>query len=102
MWLEDFGGSKLKRDALWILIHAGVRISFKANSHQSNRNDQRKLGMVSHTFNSSTGEVEAVDLYEFKAKLAYRVSSRPPRAVTQSNPILKKQNKTKQLPKQER
>ena len=35
-----------------------------------------------------------VDIYEFKASLVYRASSRTARAVTQRNPVSK--NKTKQ------
>ena len=36
-----------------------------------------------------------VGLYEFEASLFYRVSSRTAKAI-QRNPVLKKQNKTKQ------
>lgn len=30
MWLEDFGGSKLEKDAPWILVHAGAWAFYKA------------------------------------------------------------------------
>jgi hypothetical protein len=38
-----------------------------------------------------------VDLYEFKASLIYKVSSKPARAVTQRNPVSNKEtNKQKE------
>jgi hypothetical protein len=68
--------------------------------------------VVAHTSNPRTleaeAEAEAGDLCEFKVSLAYRVSSRSHRAVTQRNPILEKtskqankqtKTKTKQSPK---
>ena len=41
-----------------------------------------------HTFNPSTWEAEAGDLYEFEARLVYRVSSRTGSKATQRNLIL--------------
>jgi hypothetical protein len=46
-----------------------------------------KPGVVTHAFNPSTREAEAVGFSEFEASLIYRVSSRTARA-TQRNPVL--------------
>ena len=39
-----------------------------------------KLGILRYTFNPSTGETEAGDLYDFKATVVYILSSRTARA----------------------
>ena len=45
-----------------------------------------------HAFGHNTWEAEGqVDLFEFKASLVYKASSRTVRAVTQRNPVSEKQ-----------
>ena len=51
---------------------------------------ERGLAVVAHTFNHSTWDP---DLYEFKVRLVYKVSSRTARNVTQRNPVSKKKCK---------
>ena len=47
-----------------------------------------KLGVVAHTFNSSTWESEAVRSLRSDVSLVYHVSSRTAMTVTQRNPVL--------------
>ena len=56
---------------------------------------RRDWAMLVHPFNPiPLGRQRQVDLYEFKASLVYRVSSRIARAVTQRNLVSKKKTTT--------
>lgn len=52
-----------------------------------------KLGVVIHTFNSSTGRQRQRNVYEFKDSLVYKLSSRTARAIYKNPDFKTKQNK---------
>ena len=61
-------------------------------THGLFKNDQESPVVVVHAFNPSIWEVKTVDLYEFKASLVYKASSRAAKT-TERNPVSKTNNK---------